>query len=236
MLLEDQADVEVIGRDGEFFRLRFLNGNALETIEALGHMPLPPYIERPDEASDMERYQTVYAKHKGSVAAPTAGLHFDESLLKKLMDKGVDTAYVTLHVGAGTFQPVRVENIKDHQIHAEWLQVPENVCEQVRQTKANGGRVIAVGTTAVRSLETASQTGAIQAFEGETRLYIYPGYQFHCVDAMVTNFHLPKSSLLMLISAFVGHERIMQAYQTAIEQQYRFYSYGDAMFLSSRVG
>jgi S-adenosylmethionine:tRNA ribosyltransferase-isomerase len=200
-------------------------------MDDIGHMPLPHYMNREDEQSDQQRYQTVYAKHLGSVAAPTAGLHFDEALLAKIADKGIDTAYVTLHVGAGTYQPVRANDIREHTMHAEWITVSEETCQKIRACKARGGRVIAVGTTSVRSLETASHTGQIQAYNGETRIFIYPGYQFKTVDALITNFHLPKSSLLMLVSALAGVESIRAAYQTAISERYRFYSYGDAMLI-----
>ena len=196
-------------------------------------MPLPPYIEREDEAADEERYQTVYAKREGAVAAPTAGLHFTENLLAQLDTLGVRRVAVTLHVGAGTFQPVREDDIERHVMHSEFVEVNEAVCMAVRETRALGGRVIAVGTTAVRSLESASlNTGNIEPFAGDTDIFIYPGYNFCSVDAMVTNFHLPESTLLMLVSAFAGKDAIMAAYQKAIDQEYRFFSYGDAMFIT----
>jgi S-adenosylmethionine:tRNA ribosyltransferase-isomerase len=197
-----------------------------------GHMPLPPYIDREDAAEDQERYQTVYAERLGAVAAPTAGLHFDAGLLEELKNAGIDQAFVTLHVGAGTFQPVRTENLDEHLMHSEYAEVDEEICEKIRATRANGGRVIAVGTTCVRSLEAASSEGEIAPFRGETRLFIRPGYQFKSVDAMITNFHLPKSTLLMLVSAFSGYERVFNAYRHAIAEKYRFFSYGDAMFLT----
>ncbi|MDT8311284.1 MAG: tRNA preQ1(34) S-adenosylmethionine ribosyltransferase-isomerase QueA, partial [Methylophaga sp.] len=197
-------------------------------------MPLPPYIEREVERADLDRYQTVYAKHIGAVAAPTAGLHFDEAVLAKIADKGIETAEVTLHVGAGTFQPVRVDDIRSHQMHAERIEVSDTVCQQIKAAQQRGGRVIAVGTTSVRALESASQKGDIQPFSGETDIFIYPGYQFKSVDAMITNFHLSESTLLMLVSAFAGRDNIMAAYQHAIDQRYRFFSYGDAMFITRK--
>jgi S-adenosylmethionine:tRNA ribosyltransferase-isomerase len=196
-------------------------------------MPLPPYIEREDQLADRDRYQTVYAEREGAVAAPTAGLHFSEDLLARIDDKGVRRETVTLHVGAGTFQPVRAENIEDHVMHAEFVEVNDAVCEGVREARARGGRVVAVGTTAVRSLECASASGAIAPFTGDTDIFIYPGYRFRSVDAMVTNFHLPESTLLMLVSAFAGRDNILRAYREAVAQRYRFFSYGDAMFLST---
>ena len=229
-----QYHVEMLGRKGALFRLRF-NEPVLTVLDAIGHMPLPPYIDRADELEDKNRYQTVYAKNAGAVAAPTAGLHFDEDLLKQLADKGIERAELTLHVGAGTFQPVKVDNIHEHIMHSEWIDVPESVCEQVRKTKARGGRIVAVGTTAVRSLETASLSGEIKTFTGDTDIFLYPGKTFHCVDAIITNFHLPQSTLLMLVSAFSGSDEIRKAYKIAVEQQYRFFSYGDAMFLEKKL-
>lgn len=225
-------------RDG-FFVLEFNDRQAPETavydiLEALGHMPLPPYIIRADTDEDEERYQTVYAKHKGAVAAPTAGLHFDEALLESIEMQGVDLAYVTLHVGAGTFQPVRVDDLAEHKMHSEWMVVEQDVVDAVNQTRANGGRVVAVGTTAVRCLETAAQDGELKPFCGDTDIFITPGYQFNVVDALVTNFHLSESTLLMLVSAFAGYENIKRAYQHAIDARYRFFSYGDAMFLTHK--
>lgn len=197
-------------------------------------MPLPPYIQRPDEVIDQQRYQTVYARRQGAVAAPTAGLHFSEALLQRLDELGVRRAMVTLHVGAGTFQPVRAERIEDHAMHAEYVEVDESVCAAVRATRARGGRVVAVGTTAVRSLESACPAPGLgpQPLRGDTDIFIYPGYRFRCVDAMVTNFHLPESTLLMLVSAFAGRERILAAYREAVAANYRFFSYGDAMFIN----
>jgi S-adenosylmethionine:tRNA ribosyltransferase-isomerase len=230
--LENNFQLLVGERQGELFELTFLGTvPAIRILEQIGHMPLPPYMTRQDEMSDKERYQTVYAKHDGSVAAPTAGLHFDAALFEKLHAKGVQTDYVTLHVGAGTFQPVRVEYLHQHQMHYEYLEVSPETVERIKQTKQQGGRVIAVGTTSVRSLETAGRGGELKAYQGETNMFIYPGYQFNVVDAMITNFHLPKSSLIMLVSAFAGLSQTMAAYHHAIAQQYRFYSYGDAMFV-----
>lgn len=224
--------LEVTGREGDLFALSLAGEQSLlHVLNELGHMPLPPYIDRADEDADMERYQTVYAQSPGAVAAPTAGLHFDDALLADLADKGVNTAFVTLHVGAGTFQPVRADDIQDHVMHAEWIEVTEAVCEQVRATRTAGKRVVAVGTTSVRCLESASQSGAIQPFSGDTDIFIYPGYQFRSVDALFTNFHLPESTLIMLVSAFAGREHVLAAYAEAVEERYRFFSYGDAMFI-----
>ncbi len=224
---------EVQGRADDLFELEFKGKHAVLTIlTKIGHIPLPPYITRADDESDLSRYQTVFAKQEGAVAAPTAGLHFDEVLLEKIKAKGVQTAFVTLHVGSGTFQPVRVENLAEHIMHKEYFVVPPEIIEAVQQTKARGGRVIAIGTTAVRALESASKTGQLKPCFGDTDLFITPGYEFKSVDAMLTNFHLPESTLLMLVSAFAGYQSIMDAYQHAIDQYYRFFSYGDAMFLS----
>ena len=225
-------DLEVIGRHEALFELQLAgDGDIHQLMSRHGHMPLPPYIQREDAAFDQERYQTVYAREAGAVAAPTAGLHFDRAMLEALRARGVETAEVTLHVGAGTFQPVRVENLDEHVMHSEWLAVDERVCEQVAATRARGGRVVAAGTTSVRSLESAAASGALRPYAGETRLFIRPGYEFRVVDALLTNFHLPKSTLLMLVSAFAGYERVMVAYRHAVAQRYRFFSYGDAMFL-----
>ena len=234
--LEGGLEAEMVARHDKLFELRFnIDGCLVEALEAYGHMPLPPYMKREDQLSDRERYQTVYNSKPGAVAAPTAGLHFDEKMLKQLDEKGVQRAFVTLHVGAGTFQPVKVDSIHEHQMHAEYIEVTEDVCDQVKQTRAAGKRVIAVGTTSVRCLESASQTGEIKPFFGDTDIFIFPGYQFNSVDAMVTNFHLPESTLLMLVSAFSGFEHIKKAYQAAVDQRYRFFSYGDAMFLSRQT-
>jgi S-adenosylmethionine:tRNA ribosyltransferase-isomerase len=227
----------VTGRAGDLFRLEFSGqGSALGVLESQGHVPLPPYIRRGDEAADHERYQTIYASRPGAVAAPTAGLHFDERCLQQLALRGVETARVTLHVGAGTFQPVRCDELEKHVMHHEYFEVGNEVCEQIAATRRRGGRVVAIGTTVVRSLEAASVSGTPEPCRGETNLFIKPGYRFRCVDALLTNFHLPESTLLMLVAAFGGHARVMDAYRHAIGQGYRFYSYGDAMFLQSRSG
>lgn len=233
ILIDGGGSAEMLARHDALFELRF-SEPVLPLLDRVGHMPLPPYIDRPDEASDRERYQTVYSdKGKaGAVAAPTAGLHFDEALLASIREKGVDMAFVTLHVGAGTFQPVRVERIEDHHMHSEWLEVTQAVVDAVAACRARGGRVIAVGTTSVRSLETAAQSGELKAFSGDTSIFIYPGRPFHVVDALVTNFHLPESTLLMLVSAFAGYRATMAAYAAAVEHSYRFFSYGDAMFIT----
>lgn len=237
LILENAVECEVLGRQGELFELAFEpSRSVLEWLEAYGHMPLPPYIERADEAADKERYQTVFAKKEGAVAAPTAGLHFTPELLQRARDKGVKIAEVTLHVGAGTFQPVRVDNIHEHKMHAEYIDVSAEVVDSIRQTKAQGGRVVAIGTTVVRSLESACISGELQPTCGDTSIFIYPGYRFRCIDAMVTNFHLPESTLLMLVSAFAGKANIDSAYRAAIEHKYRFFSYGDAMFISRPSG
>ena len=230
IIFSDSFSAEMIGREEGLFELRF-NQPILKILEAIGHMPLPPYIDREDTDADKSRYQTVYADQLGAVAAPTAGLHFDEKMLVDIEEMGVSIAFVTLHVGAGTFQPVRADNILDHQMHSEWLEVTQEVADQVSTTKAKGGRVIAVGTTSVRCLETAAQNGQIAPFEGDTNIFIYPGYKFNVVDGLLTNFHLSESTLIMLVSAFAGYQPIMAAYQEAIAERYRFFSYGDAMFL-----
>jgi S-adenosylmethionine:tRNA ribosyltransferase-isomerase len=224
---------EVTGRDGDLFHIEFEAPEKLSAVlNAIGHIPLPPYIERGDDADDQDRYQTVFARQAGAVAAPTAGLHFDEAMLDKIRAKGVATAFVTLHVGSGTFQPVRVENLDEHPMHQEYFAVPEAAVQAVQRTKQRGGRIVAVGTTAVRALESAAQYGELTAGCGDTRLFITPGYRFKVVDALLTNFHLPESTLLMLVCAFAGYEPVMRAYRHAIEQSYRFFSYGDAMFLN----
>lgn len=228
------GELEVLGREDGFYRLRVAHAQSLDDLFALaGHMPLPPYIKRKDELKDFDRYQTVYAQEAGAVAAPTAGLHFDQKLLSKLEQLGVSSAFVTLHVGAATFQPIRVEELADHQMHAEHIQVSEEVCRRVSETWARGGRVVAVGSTSVRALESAAQSGALKPYDGDSRLFIYPGYQFLCVDAMITNFHLSESSLLMMVSAFAGREPVLAAYQEAIEKEYMFFSYGDAMYIEA---
>ncbi len=227
-----ERKVVVEGRRDALFELRLEQGDFHELMAEEGHMPLPPYIQRDDSVFDQERYQTVYALRPGAVAAPTAGLHFDQNMLDRLSALGVEQAQLTLHVGAGTFQPVRCENLDDHVMHNEWVEVDEEVCRKVEQARAAGGRVVAVGTTSVRSLEAASASGELRPYRGDTRLFIRPGYRFRSVDALITNFHLPKSTLLMLVAAFAGHERVMRAYRHAVEQRYRFFSYGDAMFLT----
>ena len=227
---DEGYSAEMQERAGDLFVLKF-SQPVLTVLDNIGHMPLPPYIDRTDTEEDKSRYQTVYAEELGAVAAPTAGLHFDQQLLESIQSKGAQIAFVTLHVGAGTFQPVRADNILDHEMHSEWLQVSEHVCQQVIETKAAGGRVIAVGTTSVRCLETAARSGKIAPFEGDTDIFIYPGYDFKVVDGLLTNFHLSESTLLMLVSAFSGYQPIMQAYREAVAERYRFFSYGDAMFL-----
>ena len=234
LYFENAIKAKVVGRHDSLFELLFLSDKpVLELLSQYGHIPLPPYIEREDTEADRERYQTVFAQHAGAVAAPTAGLHFTDELLQSLINKGVSTAEVTLHVGAGTFLPVRVDNLNDHVMHAEWVEVNQDVCDAVSACKARGGKVVAVGTTTVRSLESAAKegNGSLIPFSGDTRLFITPGYQFNVVDAMITNFHVSESTLLMLVSAFSGYDNIKKAYRHAIEQEYRFFSYGDAMFL-----
>jgi S-adenosylmethionine:tRNA ribosyltransferase-isomerase len=233
LCLETVVEADVTGRQGDLFEVHFLNPEpVLALLERYGHIPLPPYIEREDTPADRERYQTVYAQQPGAVAAPTAGLHFDAALLAALEQKGVQTAAVTLHVGAGTFQPVRVQDLSQHVMHAEYVEVSRPVCEAVAACHARGGRVVAVGTTSVRSLESAAHSGQLQPFQGDTRLFITPGYHFHVVDALITNFHLPESTLLMLVSAFAGYKNIINAYRYAVRRKYRFFSYGDAMFMA----
>ncbi len=231
--LEDALDVEVLGRDGEFYRLRFA-GDAAALIESHGRLPLPPYIERTAGAPDELRYQTVYARESGSVAAPTAGLHFDQDLLATLRGMGVDIAHVTLHVGAGTFQPVRTEDLSRHRMHTERYTLPQATVDAIAAARARGGRVVAVGTTSLRVLESAALEGGLRVGAGETALFVTPGFAFRVVDRLITNFHLPKSTLLMLVSAFAGMEEIRAAYRHAIAGRYRFFSYGDAMLLSRR--
>ncbi len=223
---------EVLSREGNLFRLQLLQADATELMATAGHIPLPPYMQRADEPTDQERYQTRYAKVLGAVAAPTAGLHFDDALLAALKHKGVHFGELTLHVGAGTFQPVKVADIHAHKMHSEWVSINTDLVTQIKQTKTAGNRVIAVGTTSVRSLESAALNGEIKDFEGDTDIFIYPGFKFKIVDAILTNFHLPESTLLMLVSAFASKDSILQAYQHAIAKGYRFYSYGDAMLIS----
>lgn len=232
LVAENGTRIRVGGREGEFWQLGLDEDHDWAgLLEAIGHMPLPPYIERADEDFDRERYQTVYGQVPGAVAAPTAGLHFDEATLERVDQKGIEKAWCTLHVGAGTFQPVRVERLEDHRMHAEWLEVDQALVDAVARTRARGGRVIAVGTTAVRALETAAADGELKPYVGDSRLFIYPGYEFRVVDAMITNFHLSGSTLLMLVSAFADRDTILAAYRHAVEQRYRFFSYGDAMFI-----
>ncbi|MEL0630119.1 tRNA preQ1(34) S-adenosylmethionine ribosyltransferase-isomerase QueA [Psychromonas aquatilis] len=241
LVLGDDVNATMVQRQGPLFEIK-VDGQetVLQVLERIGHMPLPPYIDRPDEDADKERYQTVYNKKPGAVAAPTAGLHFDQAVLDAISAKGADFAFVTLHVGAGTFQPVKVDDIHDHQMHSEYAEVSQEVVDKIMATRARGGRVIAVGTTSVRSIESAASVSLakglpLEPFFSETSIFIYPGYEFQLVDAMVTNFHLSESTLLMLVSAFSGKENIDKAYQTAIQQKYRFFSYGDAMFLTKKT-
>jgi len=223
----------VLEREGSFYRLHFeLDSTLQEFLQDHGHTPLPPYIRRDDEAMDQTRYQTVYARHDGAVAAPTAGLHFDQGMLRRLQDKGVAIGFTTLHVGAGTFQPVRVDRVEAHRMHAERVRVSALLCRQVKAVRSGGGRVIAGGTTVVRALESASVGGALAKFSGDTSLFLYPGKKFRVVDALLSNFHLPRSTLLMLVSAFAGRELILEAYGHAVAAGYRFFSYGDAMFIT----
>ena len=229
--LDGDVEVTVLEKNEGLYRVKFSCESILNYLDQYGHIPLPPYITRDDSQSDRERYQTIFAEKEGAVAAPTAGLHFDKALLEKIKQKGVKTAQVTLHVGAGTFQPVRCEDLSKHIMHAEMVEVNQDVVDAVQQCQQRGGRVIAVGTTTVRSLESASQSGCLTTFSGDTRLFITPGYQFKTVDALITNFHLPQSTLLMLVSAFSGYEKIFSAYHHAIRREYRFFSYGDAMLL-----
>ncbi len=231
LLLAEGVEAQVEGRDGELFALRF-SANVLSFLDQHGEVPLPPYLDRPAVDADLDRYQTVYAKDPGAVAAPTAGLHFDEAMLAETLELGVRHAWVTLHVGAGTFQSLRERDVEKNRLHSERVEVSQHCVDAVRETRASGGRVIAVGTTSVRALECASAGGELQAFGGETELFIVPGYVFRSVDAMITNFHLPQSSLLMLVAAFAGKDRILGAYAHAVREKYRFFSYGDAMFLT----
>lgn len=250
-----EFELEMVARHEALFEIKSIHQPILEILNAIGHIPLPPYIDRADEEEDKERYQTVYAQNHGAVAAPTAGLHFDEHLIEEIKSKGISTAFVTLHVGAGTFQPVKVDEIRSHKMHSEYAVVPIETIEAVKQCKKNGGRVIAVGTTSIRSLESAAnaalfgdfqdivlsdaphveiQLDKLTPFSGDTNIFIYPGYQFKLVDALITNFHLPESTLIMLVSAFAGYEHTMQAYDHAVKEQYKFFSYGDAMFIHKR--
>lgn len=237
ILVDGGAELRMEGRAGDLFQLKYesddslAKGTLLDLLEQHGHMPLPPYIDRADENLDKSRYQTVYAQTPGAVAAPTAGLHFDDVMLEQLRASGIEAAFVTLHVGAGTFQPVRADDIREHQMHAEWLEVSAQTVARINVVKQRGGRVIAVGTTSVRCLETAAQVGNLQPYQGDTRIFIYPGYEFRVIDGLITNFHLPESTLIMLVSALAGRDNVLNAYRHAVEQQYRFFSYGDAMLV-----
>ena len=231
IMLENGDEAQVLSKENGFYTLEFNTSSLLDLLDQVGHIPLPPYIERSDKQEDLDRYQTVFARHEGAVAAPTAGLHFDDTLLEQLKQQDIDHAFVTLHVGAGTFQPVKADKIVEHKMHSEYYEINQLTVDKINQTKAKGGRIIAVGTTAVRSLESSARGGSLKAVKEETDIFIYPGYQFQVVDMMITNFHLPKSSLLMLVSAFIGQERMMEIYQHAIDKEYRFFSYGDAMLL-----
>lgn len=230
LTLANGSGARVLGRHGPLYRLEF-NADIEPLLEAHGEVPLPPYIRRRAAPEDRDRYQTVYARDDGSVAAPTAGLHFDAELLQALREHGVETAFLTLHVGIGTFTPVRTRRIEDHRLHSEWCRITPELCAQIQRARQQGSRVVAVGTTTVRALESAAADGLLQPFDGETSLYIRPGYRFHVVDALITNFHLPESSLLMLVCAFAGRERMLAAYRYAVTQRYRFFSYGDAMLI-----
>jgi S-adenosylmethionine:tRNA ribosyltransferase-isomerase len=235
LLLENHISCVMTERKGALFKLTQDSDKSwLTLLNQYGHMPLPPYIERADDDQDIERYQTVYAQNPGAVAAPTAGLHFDQALITELENKGVETAHITLHVGAGTFQPVKVENIDEHVMHTEWVEVSQQVCDAISRAHMNGNKVVAVGTTVVRSLEAVASSGTAKAFKGDVSIFITPGFKFNAVDAMITNFHLPKSTLLMLVSAFAGTELIQRAYQQAVKERYRFFSYGDAMLIESK--
>ena len=247
LLFEQNIKAEVIGREGDLFILKFIHNkqnenSVLDILNMIGHMPLPPYIRREDESFDQERYQTVYAEKPGAVAAPTAGLHFDKEMLQQLSDKGVEQIHITLHVGAGTFQPVRADDLKDHHMHKEWIELTEENSKKINEAREQGRRVIAVGTTSVRCLESAAlysgmfedKKAKLKPYTGETDIFITPGYEFKVIDALVTNFHLSESTLLMLVSAFAGYENIKNAYQHAIKEKYRFFSYGDAMFMTRK--
>ena len=229
--LEHEAKLTVRARKNSMFELQLDQGDWGALLQRQGHMPLPPYIEREDDSDDESRYQTVFARHFGAVAAPTAGLHFDDAYMKDLKSAGIDIAEVTLHVGAGTYQPVRTERIEDHEMHAEWIKVTASVCQQIETCKRRGGKVLAVGTTSLRALESAAREGKLVPYSGDTRLFVSPGYKFNVVDGLLTNFHLPESSLMMLVTAFGGYERVMQAYRHAVRARYRFFSYGDAMLI-----
>lgn len=230
--INDVAMLEMVSRDEAFFLLRTIDGSPIaKVLEAHGHLPLPPYITRSDEELDQSRYQTVFNKEEGAVAAPTAGLHFTEEFLEKVKAKGIDVTEITLHVGAGTFQPIRHEDLNEHQMHKEWISVPQLAVDEINATKQNGGRVIAIGTTAVRALESAGLSGELKPFTGDTNIFIKPGFKFNVIDGLLTNFHLPKSTLLVLVSTLMGKARMEEVYQHAVNEKYRFFSYGDSMLL-----
>jgi len=235
IILENKSHIKICEKNNGIYKVDFESYPILNVLNEIGHTPLPPYINREDIKEDLNRYQTVYAKKNGAVAAPTAGLHFDELLLSSLKVKGIDHAFITLHVGAGTFQPVKLKNIKDHKMHSEYFEVCQETVDKIVTTKENGGRIIAVGTTTVRTLESIALKGGLCSAKGYTDIFIYPGFEFRLIDAIITNFHLPKSSLLMLVSAFIGIEKMLQIYQYAIEEKYRFFSYGDAMLLEKTL-
>lgn len=233
IILGQGIELSVLARNGDMYTLEISGTRrVLPMLEELGHVPLPPYIQRDDTASDRERYQTVYARHPGAVAAPTAGLHFTEDLLRAISARNIRTAFLTLHVGAGTFQPLRAARLEDNRIHSERLTVSPELCAEAEAARKRGGRIIAVGTTVVRGLETAGRSGVLEPYAGETEIFIYPGFEFKIIDALLTNFHLPESTLLMLVCAFAGTDRVLRAYRHAVEHKYRFYSYGDAMFIN----
>ncbi len=232
LVLADDSTAEIIGRQDRLFILQFGQDQLLlDRLEKIGHMPLPPYLKREDEPQDLTRYQTVYAQHQGSVAAPTAGLHFDQLVLDSLKEKGIESTYLTLHVGAGTFMPVQVNDINQHVMHHEWISISETTCEKIRATKQRGNKVIAVGTTSLRCLESAAINGVLAAYTGETNIFILPGFHFQIADGLITNFHFPESTLLILIAAFVGLDFCKKMYAHAVQQKYRFYSYGDSSFI-----
>ena len=234
LVLENKSRIKICDKNDGIYKVNFESDSILNVLNEIGHIPLPPYINREDSKEDKSRYQTVYAKNNGAVAAPTAGLHFDEMLLSSLENQGINHTFVTLHVGAGTFQPVKVEDIESHKMHSEYYEISTETIDKIEQAKALGGRIIAVGTTAVRALESASVNGSLKHQNGDTDIFIYPGFKFQIVDAMITNFHLPKSSLLMLVSAFIGFEEMFETYSHAIKEKYRFFSYGDAMLLEKK--
>jgi S-adenosylmethionine:tRNA ribosyltransferase-isomerase len=234
VVLENKSCIKICDKNDGIYKVNFESDSILNVLNEIGHIPLPPYINREDSKEDQSRYQTVYAKNDGAVAAPTAGLHFDEMLLSSLENQGINHTFVTLHVGAGTFQPVKVEDIESHKMHSEYYEISTETIDKIEQAKALGGRIIAVGTTAVRALESASVNGSLKHQKGDTDIFIYPGFKFQIVDAMITNFHLPKSSLLMLVSAFIGFEEMFETYNHAIKEKYRFFSYGDAMLLEKK--